>query len=225
VRRIARKVTRKLSRWVERHVSGIAYWELRTRRLGARAVFDQRHTDAEMAAVTERQRSVLLPLLKQQLDGSERVALDYGCGTGRFTADIANCIHGLAVGVDPVNRLLDYAPPAENTEFSRLPDDGAIPLADGATDLIWICAVLGGIADDDLPRVVHELLRVLAPRGLLFVVENTGGRPAAGKHWQSRPVETYQHMFADAVLLRPIGEYDGLNGRISVFAGRRATAI
>src|SRR5688572_20636685 len=84
------------------HGTHTGYWPKRVAALGRRAVFDRRHSDAELDAVSAAQREVLLPMLRARLNGTERVVLDYGCGWGRFTGMLAEATGGLAIGMDPV---------------------------------------------------------------------------------------------------------------------------
>jgi ubiquinone/menaquinone biosynthesis C-methylase UbiE len=51
-------------------------------------------------------KEILFPLLQSQLTGTECNLLDFGCGPGRFTTDLAELISGKAVGVDVVPDLL-----------------------------------------------------------------------------------------------------------------------
>ncbi len=196
----------------------LRYWEKRARKHGVRSVLNLGHSREEVDAVTEWQKGILFPMLKAELAGGETTLLDFGCGPGRFTGGLAQLIGGQAVGVDPIQHLLDIAPAAPATEY-RVSRDGRIPLADGSVDVIWCCLVLGGIAEDALPATVAEFARVLKPGGLLFLVENTAEKPDS-KHWQFRSLGWYQQLFP-YIALRQLGDYEDLGERISVLAGRR----
>jgi SAM-dependent methyltransferase len=78
------------------------YWTKRALRHGERAVLNLGHKHEEEAAVTAAQKESLLPMLRSRLRGDEKIVLDYGCGPGRFTAALAETIHGRAIGVDPI---------------------------------------------------------------------------------------------------------------------------
>lgn len=71
------------------------FWERRARALGADAVVSHRVAEDEAAFGT----------LSEALDGSERVALDLGCGSGRHTAALAEAIGGRSIAVDPIARV------------------------------------------------------------------------------------------------------------------------
>lgn len=196
---------------------GLAYWEDRARRYGARAALHLGHPASEVDAVTRRQRERLLPALSALLRGDERLALDFGCGPGRFTPDLARRV-GSAIGVDPIERLLALAPSDPDVEY-RLLRGGRIPVADAEVDVAWVCLVLGGLRDEELEQAGAELRRVLAPGGLLFLVENTSERCDA-PHWRFRSCEAYRTRLAWA-RLELLGEYDDLGERVSILAGRR----
>lgn len=215
--RLLRNVRARLSR----PRSGIAYWQERVRKLGEHAVLNAGRSDEEIDRVTEFQWNLLRPLLAAQLRGDEKRALDFGCGSGRFTARLAETIGGTAVGLDPIASLLAIVRPQPNVSYALL-GDGGLPAREHSFDVIWICLVLGSIVDDHAcRRVASEILRVLAPGGLLFVVENTADKKSP-RHIRFRPASAYASMF-DPVRLAPVGEYTDLGEQISVLAGRRAT--
>jgi SAM-dependent methyltransferase len=203
---------------VSRPRSGIPYWQERVRQFGARAVLNTGHSAAEIDRVTERQWNLLEPLLRAQLRGDESRALDFGCGYGRFTTRIAAAIGGTALGVDPIAALLAMTTRSANVSYALLGEEG-IPARNCSFDVVWICLVLGSIVDEKkCRRVIAETRRVLAPGGLLFVVENTADLKSPS-YARFRPAATYASMFKP-VPLAVIGEYEDLGERISVLAGR-----
>ncbi len=167
--------------------------------------------------MTERQKQILFPLLRRELLGTERAVLDFGCGPGRFTADLAALIRGEATGVDPIPRLLDFAPRGKNVVYLQM-DDQKIPCPSSSFDLAWVVLVLGGITDEALVEAVTELRRVLKPGGLLFLAENTAEKPDA-PHWHFRSVGAYSALIPFANL-QQVGHYDDLAETITVMAGR-----
>lgn len=194
------------------------YWEKRALRHGERSVLNLGHKPGEEAAVTTAQWETLLPMLRAQLRGDERVVLDFGCGPGRFTPDLANVIRGKAIGVDPTEALIRGARRAPNVEYHVLRGD-TLPLADASVDVVWACLVLCCIVGDAaLERAIAELRRVLRPGGLVFVVENTSLR-ADLPHIRFRTEQDYVRLLPWAAL-EPIGEYLDLGERITVLAGR-----
>lgn len=197
----------------------IEYWEERARKHGERSVINLGHTEGEIDAVTRRQIDILFPILQRHLRGTENVLLDFGSGSGRFTPALANLIGGKAIGVDPIQKLLDLSPRADNVEY-RLLQNGRIPLPDRSVDVVWISLVLGAITEEsDLRLAVSEVERVLKQDGLLFLVENTADKPDL-KHFAFRPIEEYRVMFP-SIAMKHEGDYDDLGERISIFAGRK----
>lgn len=87
----------------------IRYWEKRAKKYGARSVLNIGHSKEEIDAVTNMQKQILYPLFKGLLNGQEKVVLDFGCGTGRFTRDLGALIQGMAIGIDPIDHLLSIA--------------------------------------------------------------------------------------------------------------------
>ena len=197
---------------------GLPYWERRAREFGPRSVLNLGHPESEYHAVTEAQKRELFPHLTRRLRGDEKLVLDFGCGPGRFTRDLATLTGGRAVGLDIVRAYLDAAPPDGRVDY-RLMREGRIDLPDGCADLIWVCLVLGGIDGPMLTRSALEISRVLAAGGLLFLVENTSRTPDA-PHWKFRTVEQYRLLFP-SVALAHVHDYDDLGETISVLAGRR----
>lgn len=198
----------------------LSYWEQRARDLGVRSVLNLGHSEAEMEEVTRLQMEILFPVLRRHLNGDEQVVLDFGSGPGRFTPALAELIDGRAIGVDPIQSLLDAAPRGEAVEY-RLIEEGRVPLADQSVDVVWISLVLGTITDRDaLQRSVAEVERVLRDGGLLFLVENTAERRDM-RHFHFRPVSFYASLFPSVPVIEHEGDYYDLGERISIMVGRK----
>lgn len=216
---VARLVTRLLppSYIARRDLSGIAYWKQRADRYGERSVVNLAHPESSLPTVTAVQKACLLPILTAQLKGHESIALDLGCGPGRFTRDLATLLRGQAFGVDPIEHLIALAPSDPDVTY-YVSEAGCIPLADDSVDLVWICLVLGGITDANyLVQTVAEVDRVLRPNGLVFLVENTAATPN-NPHWHYRSVREYQDLFGQ-LQLRHLADYLDVQERISVMVG------
>ncbi len=216
VNAFVRKVLRSLSK--DNSFDAHGYWRERARKYGKRAVLNLAYPEDSFDQITERQKKILFPVFSSLLNNSEKSVLDFGCGPGRFTSDIANLIHGSAVGLDISEELLAMAPRASNVRYG-LVSDGLIK-ADGVKfDVIWICLVLGGIPDNAINATAEELERTLNPGGLLFLVENTS-RKVSAQYWIFRSVEQYQALFP-SVDLRYIATYCDVGEDISIIAGRK----
>jgi hypothetical protein len=68
-------------------------WDSRVDELGAYSVIDSRHTPDEYEYVTRRQKEIIYPYFLSNLNGYEQSVLDFGCGAGRFTSDLAEMIN------------------------------------------------------------------------------------------------------------------------------------
>jgi ubiquinone/menaquinone biosynthesis C-methylase UbiE len=202
-----------------KNVTGVKYWQKRAEQYGKRSVYNMGHPEDELETVTKMQKEILFPILAKELKGNEEMILDFGCGPGRFTHDLAEQIKGKAIGVDPIADLLGLAPSYPLVEY-RVMKEGIIPAPDGSMDVVWICVVLGGITDEGvLRRTISEIQRVLKNNGLIFLVENTTEQPNR-PHWHYRTVETYRRLFAFAGL-RYVSDYFDLDERLSILAGRK----
>jgi SAM-dependent methyltransferase len=224
-RRLLRALRRRARRWFPPRPdsrSTIEQWRDRAREHGARAVFNLGHGPEEMARVTDLQRRELFPLLRARLRGDERLVLDFGCGPGRFTLDLAEVTGAQVMGVDPIQGLLDLAPRHPSADY-RLMAEGQIPLETGTVDVAWICLVLGGIHGPALERTIEDLRRVMRPGGLVFLVENTN-EAAGDSFWAFRSVTDYQKMFLP-VMLEHLHDYTDLGERISVMSGRTVVLV
>ena len=189
--------------------------------MGGRAVLNAGASDDELARIAAVQRRTLFGALEPELTGDERLALDFGCGPGRFTPELARLIGGRAVGVDPVAALLDLAPRDPAVDY-RVMSPGRIPLGEGEADLVWVCLVLGGVTESDVLRqTVTEIQRVLAPGGILLLAECTNEKPNVS-YWHYRSAEDYKRMFPSVGLVER-GHYNELENTVTVLVGRRAT--
>jgi ubiquinone/menaquinone biosynthesis C-methylase UbiE len=221
VKRVVKKILRQAYNlfFNEKKISGTRYWRKRAKQHGQRSVFNLRHPEEELETVTQMQKDILFPILRQKLLGDERLVLDFGCGPGRFTHDLAQILQGKAIGVDPIKTLLDLAPQYPDVEY-KVMKEADIPIETNSIDIVWICIVLGGITNENLlQKSIAEIDRGLKKNGLVFLVENTSDQPDQ-PHWQYRSVEMYQRLFK-FVDLNHITDYNDLNERVSIMAGRK----
>jgi ubiquinone/menaquinone biosynthesis C-methylase UbiE len=194
------------------------YWDERAQQYGRRAVYNLGHTEKDLASVDTRQKSILLPLLGNSLNGTERRALDLGCGVGRFSEDIARIARAKVSAVDFSSELLALAPTSTRVEYV-LGNATSLPFPDEQFDLIWACLVFGALNARYLSSACLEIQRVAKHSALLFLVENTTSKPDAPT-WAFRSVNHYKHLFPYFDLnLRTA--YDDLGETISVMTGRR----
>lgn len=94
--------------------------------------------------------------------------LDLGCGTGRYTAMLADTF-GEAVGVEPSDRMRAEAERitgGSNVRFLAGRAE-AIPLPDASVDLVLMFLSFHHVRDR--PAAAREIARVLAPGGCVFI--------------------------------------------------------
>jgi SAM-dependent methyltransferase len=134
--------------------------------------------------------------------------LDLGCGSGEFTAVIANagCV---AVGVEVAEAALSRARARHSgLDFRLAPMDGPLPLADGSFTLVWASEVIEHVADT--AAWLSEVRRVLAPRGRLLLTTPSHGRlrvAFAGVERFSEPLGDHLHLYTRRSLREVLGEF------------------
>lgn len=194
------------------------FWNERVRQYGKRAVLNIGHSEEQYDAVTLRQKNEIFPHLKKMLKGNDKVVLDFGCGPGRFSHDLAQLVGGKTIAVDPIKQLLDLAPTYPDVEYQQIIRN-KIPLADQTCDVVWVCLVLGGLEGAVLKAAIFEIQRVLKSQGLLFLVENTEEK-ASQSHWFFRTLEQYRKLFP-TLNLDLLHNYEDLGEKISIMSGRK----
>ena len=93
-------------------------------------------------------------------------ALEVGCGEGRVTRDLIARGHRVTA-VDISQTLIGLARDADRTSTYLLADGATLPFGDATFDLVVAYNSLMDV--DDVPGVVREISRVLAPGGRLCV--------------------------------------------------------
>jgi ubiquinone/menaquinone biosynthesis C-methylase UbiE len=201
-----------------KNLSLLDYWEERVKKYGKMSVLNLGHSPDEFEQVGQKQKQEIFPHFLASLKGDEKVVLDFGCGCGRFTIDLASLVGGKAIGVDPIKSLIEIAPKNNDVEY-KVMEAGKIPLPDCSVDVVWICLVIGGIAGDDLDQTVQEINRVLKNNGLLFIIENTSHKTNV-EHWHFYTIDDLKKIFNFASLIH-LHDYFDMNEKISIMAGRK----
>jgi ubiquinone/menaquinone biosynthesis C-methylase UbiE len=123
-------------------------------------------------------------------------ALDLGCGTGDFTAALADA-GAQAIGVDVAEAALERARTRHPTlDFRLVPIDGPLPFEDSSFDLVWASEVIEHVADTAL--WLSEIRRVLGPSGRLLVTTPSHGRlrlALGGVERFSEPLGDHLHLY------------------------------
>jgi SAM-dependent methyltransferase len=110
------------------------------------------------------------------LAGERPRVLDLGCGDGRIAGALSSA-GGDVTGVDPSPAALERARAAHPDLELQLPaQDGSLPFADSAFDVVVCVNVLEHVADTQ--RLMSEARRVLAPGGWFAAAVPYHGRIA-----------------------------------------------
>jgi SAM-dependent methyltransferase len=211
-------ILQKILQWLPSGLRNYFYWKIRVLRFGKRSVLNLAHQDDEYETITLFQKNEIFPHILKNLSGNEKVCLDFGCGPGRFSQDLANLINGKVIGVDPIRELIDLAPKSNTVDY-RVLRRGKIPLYDSSVDMVWCCLVLGGIPDSSLASTIQEIVRVLRNGGLFILVENTASKTTSD-YWTFRSVNDYCTMFP-SVNLKNVHNYQDCEQTVSIMIGRK----
>lgn len=192
------------------------YWEGRARKYGKRAVLNLSHSKSEIKNITNYQIDQIFPHLEIYKSQEVEQILDYGCGPGRFSRELAEFFDAKVLAVDPIKRFLKMAPKHPLVEYKVLDIENIN--SDTKFDVIWICLVLGGLEDEEV-REVQMLLESISKKGtLLCLVENTADKDDA-EHWKFRTSKYYQKIF-DKYNLKVKNTYLDIEEEISVMIGK-----
>lgn len=113
-----------------------------------------------------------LEKLKSFLNPGDKV-LDVGCAAGRDTRILKDMGFDV-VGSDLAEKLLAIAKEANPDIEFVLADMRKLPFADGLFEGVWASAVLHHVSTAEMPGVLQEFWRVLAPGGVLYIHTKAG---------------------------------------------------
>jgi len=114
---------------------------------------------------------VLQQFLASGLFSSETRVLDVGCGTGNYAAALTAATDCRISGVDPSQRMLDWAREAASWASLELNSAESLPFGDDAFDVVMSTDVIHHIRDRD--AYFREAARVLRPGGHLVTVTDS----------------------------------------------------
>jgi SAM-dependent methyltransferase len=147
-------------------------------------------------------------------------ALDLGCGTGEFTAELAQA-GAVAVGVDVADAAIERARARHpGLDFRLVPIDGPLPFEDNSFDLVWASEVIEHVADT--ARWLSEVRRVLAPAGRLLVTTPSHGRlrvAVFGMERFSEPLGDHLHLYTKGSLRALLDEFGFSEIRVRAVEG------
>jgi ubiquinone/menaquinone biosynthesis C-methylase UbiE len=145
-------------------------------------------------------------LIDEMLDVRGRDVLDVGCGEGWLVRRLVERGAASVVGIDPLAVALEHARTEGPPELVDAYLDGsaeALPFADRSFDIVVFFNSLHHVPKESLDAAVAEALRVLRPRGLIYVQEPV---PTGEFHELMSPIEdeTDMRVAAQAALDRAI---------------------
>jgi ArsR family transcriptional regulator len=143
---------------------------LRARRTDAETFFTGAAADWHRVRTEAYGRDFELVLLRS-LPSPEWTIADLGCGTGSFTVELAKS-GAHVIGVDQSASMLRLARRTtkeyDNVELHQASLE-ALPIQDGTCDVALLVLVLSYVAE--IPPVLEETHRILAPGGRVFIVD------------------------------------------------------
>jgi SAM-dependent methyltransferase len=147
-------------------------------------------------------------------------ALDLGCGTGDFTAELARA--GVdAVGADIAHAAITRASRLHpGVDFQVVPLDGPLPFEDGAFELVWASEVIEHVADT--AAWLSEIRRVLVPGGRLALTTPSHGRLPVfvrGVDRFSEPLGDHLHLYTRRSLSVLLNEFGFGSVRVRAVGG------
>ncbi len=136
-------------------------------------------------------------------------AYDIGCGFGRLTPVLSE-FASVVIGFEREPSLLATARALlPSLEFIEVASLEALPAPDASAELVMTFTVLQHMSDAQAEAVIHEVARVLAPRGHVLAVEETDPTLEAGDvaraeagYTRGRPWSWYEARFAPLQLIR-----------------------
>jgi ubiquinone/menaquinone biosynthesis C-methylase UbiE len=114
---------------------------------------------------------VFRELLASGLFGPETRVLDVGCGTGNYAAALSEATNCRISGVDPSERMLDWARDAASWESLTRSDAENLPFGADTFDVVMSTDVIHHIRDR--AAYFRQVARVLRPGGHLVTVTDS----------------------------------------------------
>ncbi len=212
------KLINKIKKILGVRKSHLSYWKQRAKNMGERSVINLKYK-IPLNEITDYQERKIFPYLVSNLKGNEKLLLDFGCGSGRFTNRLALVTGAKSIGLDPTDSLIKIARENDSKNKYIISKNNKIPLPDATIDIVWICLVMGGIAENKMNLVVYEIERVLKNGALLMLIENTSAI-SNSEYWSYRTPEAYLTLFK-TIDLTIVGSYKEVDEEITIMLGRK----
>ena len=197
-------------------------WEERTKQFKKYSVLDTQTPNNEYHYVTKMQKFFLFTILKKFITGKETNILDFGCGTGRFSKDLASLTKkGKVLAVDTEKNLIKLAKDSKRVKHKHIKSFKDIK---SKFDIIFIANVLGGIEVKNLKKISNYLILKLKKNGILLLNENVDNKNSPSlkilKVWTSRNEKFYTRLFSK-IGLKKVDEYKYLQNKTIIFIGQK----
>jgi SAM-dependent methyltransferase len=106
--------------------------------------------------------------------------LDFGCGTGDATAELAKRYPDAKIyGYDPAVKAMDFARQKHQMKQLHFVDDSDLQVME--FDVVFLNCVLHHILPENRQETIKLLVRLLKPGGQLWIFENNPANP--GTRW------------------------------------------
>jgi ubiquinone/menaquinone biosynthesis C-methylase UbiE len=188
------------------------YWDKRYAAQGLKTVGHISFNEREFEEVMGRSIRLLRASSMGILSGR---VLDLGCGWGRMSRELVGMgceVHGLDVAKWAIEKAREVVPSGSFDLF----DGKTIPHPDGCFNGVLTWTVLQHVPDRDLGILSQEIMRVLAPGGVLLCYENITPAPSAGHIW-FRSEYDYRRLFSPLVF-EAVTAIKGMDGTREVHA-------
>ena len=198
-------------------------WDDLSRKFGRKCVMNTEISDGALDKETERQASVIFPMLAKLMSGTEHFALDYGCGYGRFTRYLHRLLKAerpLTIGFDPSRELVWQAPIIQGISWEASDPAQFFHWNEDLFDVTMCFCVLGE-PSIDTHAVAEGLARVTKPNGMVVIVDHMNPT-GPGRWWQFRSPEYYKELFARyGIILGVLGHEWQLDNQITIMCNRQ----
>jgi ubiquinone/menaquinone biosynthesis C-methylase UbiE len=145
--------------------------------------------------------------------------LDWGCGEGRFTAEL-EAAGAEPIGADVAEAALRRARQAHpGLRLELVPYEGPLPFPDSAFDVVWISEVIERVADAG--PFLGEARRVLRADGVVLITTPSAGRLRTLISGVPDPSSDRLHLYTRRTLERALRDAGFASVSVRRFGSRR----